>query len=48
MDHLKEQKKLVSEDLVTEKISQILLHEQVLSFGFFFVGCAVNKIVNTI
>lgn len=46
MDHLEEQRKLVSEDLVTEKISQILLHEQALRFFFFFVGCAVNKIVN--
>lgn len=39
MDHLEEQRKLVSEDLVTEKISQILLHEQALRFFFFGGMC---------
>lgn len=43
MDHVEEQRKLVSKDLVMDKISQTLLHEQVLRFfcvGFFVVvGC---------
>lgn len=47
MDHLEEQGNLVSEYLVVEQISQILLHEQVLRF-FFFVGCSVNTIFNNL
>lgn len=38
MDHLEEQRKLVSEDLDMKKISQILLHEQVLRFFLGFFG----------
>lgn len=39
MDHLEEQGNLVSEYLVVEQISQILLHEQVLSFFFCGMLC---------
>lgn len=59
MDHVEEQRKLVSKDLVMDKISQTLLHEQVLRFfcvGFFVVvGCcgfffppSFQSVVNTI